>query len=179
MSSILNLPYEPAGNGEDTDAWRIRMNQLGAEQKKNELRDEIAAHRPTHGYVRLTAAAIVATAIEWVALTAHTVVVGGAALDAWLATHQVVTITLTVVTACLGIGWAMWADQCRREAKHDRLSEARHELQMAEIRRLFKALLREGDVETLAALSQSQILLDAASRGDNVTMFPQGRRAGK
>ncbi|MEU7170201.1 hypothetical protein ABZ949_01765 [Micromonospora tulbaghiae] len=176
MSSILNLPFEPAGNGEDTDAWRVRLNRLGAEQKKDDLRDEIAAHRPSPGYVRLTTAAIVATAIEWVALTAHTVVADGAALDAWLATHQVVTITVTVVTACLGIGWAMWADQCRREARHDRLAETRHELQMAEIRRLFKAMLREGDMDTFAALSQTQQYLDEAARGTNVMQFPTSRR---
>ncbi|MEU8334705.1 hypothetical protein [Micromonospora tulbaghiae] len=176
MSSILNLPFEPAGNGEDTDAWRVRMNRFGAEQKKDVLRDEIAAHRPTPGYVRLTTVAVVATAIEWVALTAHTVVADGAALDAWLATHQVVTITLTVVTACLGIGWALWADQCRREAKHDRLSEARHELQMAEIRRLFKAMLREGDMDAVATLSRAQQWVDGGGRGGSVTPLPTARR---
>ena len=176
MSSILNLPFEPGGDGEDTDAWRIRLNRLGTEQKKDNLRDEIAAYRPYAGYIRLTTAAIVATAVEWVALTAHTVAADGAALDAWLATHQVVTITLTVVTACLGIGWAMWADQCRREARRDLLDEARHELQIAEIRRLFTAMLREGDMDAVATLSRAQQWVDGGGRGGSVTPLPTARR---
>ncbi|MFI7073463.1 hypothetical protein [Micromonospora sediminicola] len=176
--SVTDHLYDPAGNGLDTDAWRTRQHKLDTEKQIADLQKELAAHQPAPGYVRAMTAATITTAVDWALVAGHTAVHPSGALNAWLGGHQVVAAALSIVTACLWIGWAMWRDQCRREARRDQLAEKRHDLQMQEIRRLFKAMLREGDAETFAALTQTQGYLDSAGRVGTVMPFPQGRRAG-
>lgn len=125
MYSNLDAPTDP--HGEDTSEIRQIRRKARNRERVEALLTELATARPARYYTVLTLRVAAVAVLDWVAVAAHTVLDRGQPLSAALGTHLVVVVTLTLSGVALGVGWAMWGDQCKREAKRDEVAALRHQ----------------------------------------------------
>lgn len=123
-------------NIEDTTDLLIRQQKIDAIRTINKLSTQLANTRPDRWYTLTTITSLIAAAADWAGLAVHTTLDHSDDLSAFLGTHQVVFATINISAIVLCCGWAIWRGQIRRENLRDQIATHRHDLLMAEVRRV-------------------------------------------
>ncbi|MFC0504134.1 hypothetical protein [Micromonospora costi] len=120
-----NLSY-PRDLNDNTER-EIHAARKQRERRICRLLAERRQMRPPRIYTRATVIAGIAAVLDWVMVAFHTASVRGRAQDPMIGTHQALVATLSIIAACLAIGWAIMEMQRRFEVKRDEIEDLRHQ----------------------------------------------------
>ncbi|TDC34200.1 hypothetical protein E1211_17790 [Micromonospora sp. 15K316] len=118
---MTHLPPFPPETEEDRHDHAAQQRA----QRLAQLLEERRLGAPPRLYVRATVALAAAAAIDWVAVAYHIGLTAG--LDPLIGVHLAVGSTLSVIAVCLGMGWVVMVDKCRREQQRDEIDALRHQ----------------------------------------------------
>lgn len=121
---MTHSPPVPPWDDEDKER-KFDAARTQRERQIGQLRARIHQSRPPRLYTRITITTGVLAALDWVAVGFHTG--RGRAADSMIGAHQALVATLSIVAACLCIGWVVMYEQCRRERQRDEIDALRHQ----------------------------------------------------